>query len=100
MQELAPLINVGFLVSGLDLLGAGGLRFGIGSVDQLEDEGPSGYDSGTSWQAVPTLDSLHPQTAVYVQIPSDDVFQHRTLPARLRSYDNDLGEIYGVLHLR
>jgi hypothetical protein len=34
------------------------------------------------------------------QISSDDVFEHRGLSAGLRSYDGDLGQIYGILDLR
>ena len=33
-----------------------------------------------------------------LQVSPNNILQHRTFPARLRSYDSDLGQVYGVLH--
>ena len=40
------------------------------------------------------------QSAAILQVSSHDVLQNGTLSARLRSHDDNLGQIYGVLDLR
>lgn len=45
--------------------------------------------------------AFHEHVAIcnHSQISSDNVLKHRTLSARLRSYDGNLGQVYGVLDL-
>ena len=109
VQELSPLIGVGLSIAGLDLLRLDTIRL-RGAVDQLEDERSSGDDTGASRQAVagggqystgacPTAVSGR-TCAKHLQIATDNVLEHGTLSTGLRTDDDNLGQIYGVLYLR